>query len=283
MSQHGSHADPSGSAAGVRGFHTVPAETLSSQIDCVLGDIGADVVKTGMLPSAEVSRPSFILEATSGLLPGHNIALYGCHILLRVESGVNCLPLPPTLPARKYKKRFSHTNPTPPARKYNKRFSHADLTPWALSHFLCDPCRWSEWLQSSARQTGSQILLWTLSWCLPVATAWATQRSPLPSKRGVSAFIAASCLLEGSYGVFKRGWREGSQHPEAHVCQTIYSSLSGGAGAYMMQTACNVTFRHEQDGEGFAEMQALCAGCSLWRQSSPQTSLRQRRCSTTAR
>lgn len=39
----------------MRGFHTVPTETLRSQIDCVLGDIGADVVKTGMLPSAEVS------------------------------------------------------------------------------------------------------------------------------------------------------------------------------------------------------------------------------------
>lgn len=41
---------------GVRGFHTVPAETLRGQIDAVLDDIGADVVKTGMLPTAEV-RP----------------------------------------------------------------------------------------------------------------------------------------------------------------------------------------------------------------------------------
>lgn len=32
----------------------MPVETLRSQIDCVLADIGADVVKTGMLPSAEV-------------------------------------------------------------------------------------------------------------------------------------------------------------------------------------------------------------------------------------
>lgn len=34
----------------------VPVETLRAQIDAVLGDIGADVVKTGMLLSAEV-RP----------------------------------------------------------------------------------------------------------------------------------------------------------------------------------------------------------------------------------
>ena len=44
--------------AGVQGFHTVPVETLRSQIDCVLADIGADVVKTGMLPSAEVGMPT---------------------------------------------------------------------------------------------------------------------------------------------------------------------------------------------------------------------------------
>ena len=44
--------------AGVQGFHTVPVETLRSQIDCVLADIGADVVKTGMLPSAEVGVPT---------------------------------------------------------------------------------------------------------------------------------------------------------------------------------------------------------------------------------
>ena len=44
--------------AGVHGFHTVPVETLRSQIDRVLADIGADVVKTGMLPSAEVSVPT---------------------------------------------------------------------------------------------------------------------------------------------------------------------------------------------------------------------------------
>ncbi len=44
----------SSSCAGVHGFHTVPRETLRNQIECVLSDIGADVVKTGMLPSAEV-------------------------------------------------------------------------------------------------------------------------------------------------------------------------------------------------------------------------------------
>ncbi len=34
----------------------MPKDTLRSQIDCVLADIGADVVKTGMLPTAEVKR-----------------------------------------------------------------------------------------------------------------------------------------------------------------------------------------------------------------------------------
>ena len=48
----------------------MPRETLRNQIDCVLSDIGADVVKTGMLPSAEVRiavdfpRPSCSLRRT---------------------------------------------------------------------------------------------------------------------------------------------------------------------------------------------------------------------------
>ena len=39
---------------GVRGVHTVPTPHLSDQMEAVLSDIGADVVKTGMLPTAEV-------------------------------------------------------------------------------------------------------------------------------------------------------------------------------------------------------------------------------------
>ena len=44
---------------GVRGFHTVPIQNLKGQIDAVLEDIGADVVKTGMLPTAEVGFSSW--------------------------------------------------------------------------------------------------------------------------------------------------------------------------------------------------------------------------------
>ena len=40
---------------GVHGVHVEPPAFLRAQIDAVLGDIGADAVKTGMLPSAEVS------------------------------------------------------------------------------------------------------------------------------------------------------------------------------------------------------------------------------------
>jgi hydroxymethylpyrimidine kinase/phosphomethylpyrimidine kinase len=38
---------------GVQGVHPVPRAFLEQQVDSVLGDIGADVVKTGMLPTAE--------------------------------------------------------------------------------------------------------------------------------------------------------------------------------------------------------------------------------------
>lgn len=40
--------------SGVRGVHPVPADFVEAQIEAVLGDLGADVVKTGMLYSAEI-------------------------------------------------------------------------------------------------------------------------------------------------------------------------------------------------------------------------------------
>lgn len=39
-------------------MHTVPTQHLSDQMEAVLSDIGADVIKTGMLPTAEVGRIS---------------------------------------------------------------------------------------------------------------------------------------------------------------------------------------------------------------------------------
>ncbi len=39
---------------GVHGVHEVPPEFVTQQLDVVLGDIGADVVKTGMLSSAAI-------------------------------------------------------------------------------------------------------------------------------------------------------------------------------------------------------------------------------------
>jgi len=39
---------------GVQGFHAVPTATIAGQIECVLADIGADVIKTGMLASVEI-------------------------------------------------------------------------------------------------------------------------------------------------------------------------------------------------------------------------------------
>ena len=41
---------------GVMGVHVVPTESLLQQMDAVLSDIGADVVKTGMLPTAAVRK-----------------------------------------------------------------------------------------------------------------------------------------------------------------------------------------------------------------------------------
>ncbi len=41
---------------GVTGIHAVPAAFVAAQIDAVLGDIGADAVKIGMLQDAEIIR-----------------------------------------------------------------------------------------------------------------------------------------------------------------------------------------------------------------------------------
>lgn len=42
--------------AGVQGIHTVPADFVEKQMLSVLTDIGADVVKTGMLPTVDIIR-----------------------------------------------------------------------------------------------------------------------------------------------------------------------------------------------------------------------------------
>jgi hydroxymethylpyrimidine/phosphomethylpyrimidine kinase len=46
---------------GVTGIHAVPVQTVVAQIRAVLGDIGADVVKTGMLASGELIDTVFSL------------------------------------------------------------------------------------------------------------------------------------------------------------------------------------------------------------------------------
>ena len=50
---------------GVAGVHVVPTASLQQQMNAVLSDIGADAVKTGMLPDVQV-RSS---EQAHGLQP----------------------------------------------------------------------------------------------------------------------------------------------------------------------------------------------------------------------
>ena len=47
---------------GVTGIHAVPTASLRQQMDAVLSDIGADVVKTGMLPDVQVRTASCNVE-----------------------------------------------------------------------------------------------------------------------------------------------------------------------------------------------------------------------------
>ncbi len=53
---------------GVHGVHAVPDETIAAQMRVVLDDIGADVVKTGMLHSAAVI--ALVAEMLDGHAPG---------------------------------------------------------------------------------------------------------------------------------------------------------------------------------------------------------------------
>jgi len=55
---------------GVTGIHPVPDETVAAQMRAVLDDIGADVIKTGMLASASlIETVASVLEAQSPRIP----------------------------------------------------------------------------------------------------------------------------------------------------------------------------------------------------------------------
>ncbi|KAK4186626.1 putative hydroxymethylpyrimidine/phosphomethylpyrimidine kinase 2 [Podospora australis] len=83
---------------GVHGVHHVPPEFLKQQIDAVVGDIGADVIKTGMLASTAtievvanalvehdlktvVVDPVMVATSGSALLPSTSLALLRSRLL----------------------------------------------------------------------------------------------------------------------------------------------------------------------------------------------------------
>ena len=55
---------------GVTGIHPIPAQTVADQIRAVLGDIGADAIKTGMLGSGDIIDTVFsILKREAPSIP----------------------------------------------------------------------------------------------------------------------------------------------------------------------------------------------------------------------
>jgi hydroxymethylpyrimidine/phosphomethylpyrimidine kinase len=55
---------------GVAAIHAIPARTVADQIKAVLGDIGADAIKTGMLGSGEIIDTLFsILKRDAPAIP----------------------------------------------------------------------------------------------------------------------------------------------------------------------------------------------------------------------
>jgi len=70
---------------GVMGVHEVPIEMISAQIDAVLGDIGADAVKTGMLAS------STIIECVAEAMTRHQVQRLVVDPVMVAKSGDSLL------------------------------------------------------------------------------------------------------------------------------------------------------------------------------------------------
>ncbi|KAJ6781143.1 hypothetical protein PWT90_04862 [Aphanocladium album] len=71
---------------GVTGVHVVPADFVGRQIDAVVEDIGVDVVKTGMLGSAET------IDVLSDMIEKHNLTTVVIDPVMVSTSGAQLLP-----------------------------------------------------------------------------------------------------------------------------------------------------------------------------------------------
>ncbi|MEC1753872.1 hydroxymethylpyrimidine/phosphomethylpyrimidine kinase family protein [Bacillus mojavensis] len=71
---------------GVKSFEEVSLNNISQQIDCVIGDIKPDAVKTGMLASVE------IIELIAEKLKAANIQSYVMDPVMVAKSGHHLLP-----------------------------------------------------------------------------------------------------------------------------------------------------------------------------------------------
>ena len=70
---------------GVSAVHEIPTEVVSAQIDAVLGDIGADAVKTGMLSS------SAIIECVASAIRRHQVQRLVVDPVMVAKSGDSLL------------------------------------------------------------------------------------------------------------------------------------------------------------------------------------------------
>lgn len=70
---------------GISGIHPVPADFVRAQIDAVLGDIGTDAAKTGMLAAAAVVRE------VAGALRAHRVARLVVDPVMVAQSGASLL------------------------------------------------------------------------------------------------------------------------------------------------------------------------------------------------
>ncbi|KAL4732350.1 trifunctional hydroxymethylpyrimidine kinase/phosphomethylpyrimidine kinase/thiaminase [Fusarium chlamydosporum] len=71
---------------GVKGIHVIPADFVAQQIDACIEDIGVDVIKTGMLASAET------IEMVENTIAKHNIPCLVLDPVMVSTSGATLLP-----------------------------------------------------------------------------------------------------------------------------------------------------------------------------------------------
>ena len=96
-------------STGVQAIHELPPELVAAQIDAVVGDMGVDAVKTGMLANAEIVRvvaervrqhrlPNLVVDPVLAAKSGDPLLREDALSILRAELLPLCTVVSPNIP-----------------------------------------------------------------------------------------------------------------------------------------------------------------------------------------